>query len=236
MKRRISITLTILGLLLSLGMLRLWASASTPGRLVPVLHGSAPISGKTAVVGAPFDEGAAGANQGSAYVFVRGGGDRSERQKLLALDSAEIVFTSAIALGQGSRPFIVALQGRANPTPTEDPCVLVNTEAATGSALGIGQIAWASREVVNLCSNADGAEVKAEFAITAANGDQLFGVYQTLAKLDFESNEITAHGRYRIMGGTGKFNGASGEGIIGAAGSLAPPFEFRGFLLGRVSF
>ena len=134
------------------------------------------------------------------------------------------------------QPFIVALQGQANPTPTEDSCVLVNTEAATGSALGIGQIAWASREVVNLCSNADGAEVKGEFAITAANGDQLFGVYQTLAKLDFESNEITAHGRYQIMGGTGKFNGASGEGIIGASGSLAPPFEFRGVLLGRVSF
>lgn len=74
MKRRISITLTILGLLLSLGMLRLWASASTPGRLVPVLHGSVAFSGKTAVVGAPFDAGAAGANQGSAYVFVRGGG------------------------------------------------------------------------------------------------------------------------------------------------------------------
>jgi hypothetical protein len=134
------------------------------------------------------------------------------------------------------QPFIVALQGHANPAPTEDPCVLVNTEEATGSALGIGPITWASREVVNLCLNAEGAEVKGEFTITAANGDRLFGVYQTLAKLDFESNEITAHGRYRIVGGTGTFNGASGEGIIGAAGSLAPPFEFRGVLLGRVSF
>jgi len=134
------------------------------------------------------------------------------------------------------QPFIVALQGHANPTPTEDPCVLVNTEAATGSALGIGPIAWASREVVNLCSNADGAEVEGEFTITAASGDQMFGVYQTLAQLDFESNKITASGRYRIVGGTGRFDEASGEGIIGAAGSLQPQFDFRGVLLGRVSF
>lgn len=134
------------------------------------------------------------------------------------------------------QPFIVALQGHANPTPTEDPCVLVNTEEATGSALGIGPIAWAAREVVNLCSNAEGAEIEGEFAITAADGDQMFGVYQTLAQLDFESNKITASGRYRIVGGTGRFDGASGEGIIGASGSLQPPFEFRGVLLGRVSF
>jgi len=154
----------------------------------------------------------------------------------LASDPAEIAFTSAIALGHGSQPFIVTLQGHANPTPTENPCVLVNTEAATGSAIGIGQIAWASREVVNLCSNAEGAEIEGEFTITAANGDQLLGVYQTLAQLDFESNKITASGRYRIVGGTGRFDGASGEGIIGAAGSLQPPFEFRGVLLGRISF
>src|SRR5262245_35878936 len=60
------------------------------------------------------------------------------------------------------QPFIVALQGHANPTPTEDPCVLVNTEEATGSALGVSPIAWASREVVNLCSNAEGTEVAGE--------------------------------------------------------------------------
>jgi ligand-binding sensor domain-containing protein len=51
----------------------------------------------------------------------------------------------------------------------------------------------------------------------------------------YKSNEITAHARYRIVRGTGTFDGRSGEGIIGAAGSLLP-FEFKGFLLGRVSF
>jgi FG-GAP repeat len=30
----------------------------------------APISGETVVIGSPFDDGAAGADQGSAYVFA----------------------------------------------------------------------------------------------------------------------------------------------------------------------
>jgi hypothetical protein len=49
---------------------------------------SVAISGETIVVGAPFDDGAAGENQGSAYVFVRSGGVWSEQQKLEASDAA----------------------------------------------------------------------------------------------------------------------------------------------------
>ena len=40
------------------------------------------------MVGAPLDDGAAGINQGSAYVFVRSGGVWSQQQKLLASDAA----------------------------------------------------------------------------------------------------------------------------------------------------
>ena len=47
------------------------------------------ISGETVVVGAFSHDGAAGVNQGSAYVFVRSGGVWSQQQKLLASDAAE---------------------------------------------------------------------------------------------------------------------------------------------------
>src|SRR6266511_4321181 len=46
------------------------------------------ISGETVVVGAPFASGAAGSNQGSAYVFVRNGGVWSQQQELIASDAA----------------------------------------------------------------------------------------------------------------------------------------------------
>jgi FG-GAP repeat len=50
---------------------------------------SVAISGETVVVGAPFDEGAAGIDQGSAYVFVRSAGGWTQQQKLEAADPAE---------------------------------------------------------------------------------------------------------------------------------------------------
>ena len=61
---------------------------------------SVAISGETVVVGAPFDDGAAGFDQGSAYVFVRSGGVWSQQQKLLASDAAsgdEFGFSVAIS-------------------------------------------------------------------------------------------------------------------------------------------
>jgi FG-GAP repeat len=45
------------------------------------------LSGQTIVVGAPFDSGAAGARQGSAYVFMRSGGGWSQQQKLETSDA-----------------------------------------------------------------------------------------------------------------------------------------------------
>jgi hypothetical protein len=48
---------------------------------------SVAISGDTIVVGVPFDEGAAGSEQGSAYVFVRSGGVWTQQQKLEASDA-----------------------------------------------------------------------------------------------------------------------------------------------------
>ena len=64
---------------------KLEASDAAP---VDVFGSSVAISGETVVVGAPFDDGAMGADQGSAYVFVRSGGVWSQRQKLEASDAA----------------------------------------------------------------------------------------------------------------------------------------------------
>src|SRR4030095_6915021 len=50
---------------------------------------SVAISGDTVVVGAPFDDGAAGVLQGSAYIFARSGGVWSQQQKLEASDADE---------------------------------------------------------------------------------------------------------------------------------------------------
>ena len=60
---------------------------------------SVAISGETVVVGAFTDAGAAGADQGSAYVFVRSGGVWSQQQKLEASDAAAgDLFGSSVAI------------------------------------------------------------------------------------------------------------------------------------------
>jgi FG-GAP repeat protein len=61
------------------------------------------ISGETVVFGAPFDDGAAGDNQGSAYVFVRSGGVWTQQQKLEASDAAvDDRFGSSVAISGGT--------------------------------------------------------------------------------------------------------------------------------------
>ncbi len=60
---------------------------------------SVAISGETVVVGASRDDGAAGGNQGSAYVFVRSGGIWIEQQKLVAPDGeASVFFGTSVAI------------------------------------------------------------------------------------------------------------------------------------------
>jgi hypothetical protein len=144
--------------------------------------------------------------------------------------------TIAIAANPDSRPFKVTLIGNANPMPTADPCVLDNNEAGTGHATHMGNITFATHETVNMCTNPDGADVDGTFLLTAANGDTVFGTYHTLAHLDFGTNQVSAFGQFTITGGTGRFEGASGDGTIGADGSLLPPFEVLGGQVGRISY
>ena len=60
---------------------------------------SVAISGETAVVGAPGDDVAAGADHGSAYVFVRSGGAWTQQQKLIAPDpEAGVFFGDSVAI------------------------------------------------------------------------------------------------------------------------------------------
>src|SRR5262249_55377888 len=60
---------------------------------------SVAISGGTVVVGAAVDDGGAGADQGSAYVFVRSGGVWSQQQKLEASDAgADDLFGFSVAI------------------------------------------------------------------------------------------------------------------------------------------
>ena len=62
---------------------------------------SVAISGETVVVGAPFDDGAAGNGQGAAYVFVRNGVVWSQQQKLEPSDASVLdQFGNSVAISE----------------------------------------------------------------------------------------------------------------------------------------
>ena len=134
------------------------------------------------------------------------------------------------------RPFTATLDGFAGPAPTADPCVLANAEHGTGNARHLGAITWVSNETVNLCSNPAGGDVVGQLTITAANGDTLTFSYQTLAHLDFATNEVSAAGNWVVVSGTGRFAAAAGHGVITANGSLLPPFELIGGMSGVIAY
>ena len=62
--------------------------AAADGATSDVFGSSLAISGDTVVVGAPYDDVGADADQGSAYVFVRSGAIWSQQQQLTAVDGA----------------------------------------------------------------------------------------------------------------------------------------------------
>ena len=155
------------------------------------------------------------------------------------------VFTVAVAFvlalgtlsaaSQQLRPFEVSIIGNANPVPDpDDPCVLLNTEMGEihGTHIGVGT--WSSFETVNFCTSPGVGDVVGQFTLTAANGDQIFGTYNTVVLVG--DGTIAASGTFEIAGGTGRFDDASGSGTIDATGDFAPPFGVIGLMSGKISY
>ena len=161
----------------------------------------------------------------------------TNRSRCVAVLAAALFLGPAIINANPEiRPFSVTLDGHANPEFQPDGCTIINDEQGTGQARHLGAITWQSHEVVNLCSNPEGADVTGQFVLTAADGDQVFGTYETLANLDFAAGVVRALGAYQITGGTGRFVDAAGDGIISAVGSLAPPFGVLGAMKGTIGY
>jgi hypothetical protein len=158
------------------------------------------------------------------------------RQLCLALVAIlTLVSTAAMAASDHPRPFGATIEGHANPVFT-GPCSIVNDETGSGHALHLGAMTLTTHEDVDLCSNPAGAVINGQFVMTAANGDQIVGIYQTLGHLDFATNQITVAGTYMITGGTGRFVDASGQGNLTAVGNLLPPFEVTASFFGRIAY
>ncbi len=131
------------------------------------------------------------------------------------------------------RPFKATLAGNSVLSPTDNPCVLRNSETGDGDATDLGRVTWQSEELADFCANPGGVAVIAAFVMTAANGDELYGVYTAIGEFDAAGNPII-HGTYEFDGGTGRFADATGSGDIDALGFLVQGLPVFGTLAGTI--
>ncbi len=129
---------------------------------------------------------------------------------------ATVVTTALAALAfpgvAGAKKFRADMEGFANPTYL-DACNIVNEPSAEGHALHMGRVTMAASEVVNVCVP-PGEPVLAvgDFVLTASNGDTVLGQFDVAVYQDFETFTAEANGPYVLVGGTGRFAGATGAG------------------------
>ncbi len=116
-------------------------------------------------------------------------------------------------------PFEVKVAATAHVSPTPDACLFSNNEAGSITSKALGDGTWSDVEAVNFCSVAGGAGVSAQFVLSIGS-DKLFGIAETTGAFEADG-QLHIKGTFTIIGGTGKYAGAKGAGVI--TGAAAPP-------------
>ncbi len=104
-------------------------------------------------------------------------------------------------------------------------CIVTNNETGSGLALHLGKIEITTSETANIdpCPPPPlgpvTATVNSDFAMTAANGDEIHGVYTTQFTLDPSTGDVSAKGNFTFTSGTGRFSNVTGFGQITAYGA-----------------
>jgi len=158
--------------------------------------------------------------------------------KVLAITAALAV--GAIARFPGGavaeeRPFQAAWTGNAHLSETKNPWIQRTDETGAGEATHLGGFTWASVESVNFKNFPPEVAVEATFTMTAADGDELFGEYTTIGLANDEGN-LDILGVLSFTGGTGRFAGATGGGVLQATAFFAPGLPFEGEFLGTIDY
>lgn len=105
-----------------------------------------------------------------------------------------------------------AVRGSANGyvivSPTDDPLVVLAQGFGTGRATGLGRYSLVAQERIQR----DTLTVTGgSFALTAANGDAIYGTYTGRAARDGVPGVVSIEASGPVTGGVGRFAGATGR-------------------------
>jgi hypothetical protein len=94
----------------------------------------------------------------------------------------------------------------------------------TGHATHLGAFAWEAAGTITV-TGATGSvldiKVHGDFTMTAANGDTIYGYFDTTGTFDTGTGVIDTSGPYVFLGGTGRFALVEGAGTIAAIGTAS---------------
>jgi len=156
------------------------------------------------------------------------------RGKLLVAAALALLLWASSAPADEVVPFKAFHKGFAAPVFNPD-MTISNTEVAKGVATYLGKYTLTSDETAVFTGPNTLHVVCKLFTLTFANGDQVFGTYETTGTVDFNTFIGVFVGEYEITGGTGRFANATGSGTIVGVGNLQAPFEILGAFSGTIS-
>ena len=120
------------------------------------------------------------------------------------------VLLCASPAGANDLPFKGRIDGSLVATPTANPAIYLDVAHAVGNANHLGAFTKVTSDVVNLATG----EVTGAFTMTAANGDQLTGVYGGSFTFGPAPGTFSWVLNATITGGTGRFLHAIGEFVF----------------------
>jgi hypothetical protein len=138
-----------------------------------------------------------------------------------ALGGAALTFADP-----GVRPFHADDSGAVVVTGLSSPFGFSET-GWTGEATHLGAITWEATgaiTVTGVTGSLLDIEVHGDFTLTAANGDTIYGFFDTTGTLDLVAGVVNTSGPYVFLGGTGRFAFVEGGGTIGAVGTTSEAF------------
>lgn len=113
-------------------------------------------------------------------------------------------------VGAVERPFKGRIDGQFVTSPTADPTILLSGARAIGIGTHVGAFTKVTSDVIDLVTR----EVEGAFTMTAANGDQVTGVYSGFFVPGTAPGTFSWVLNATITGGTGRFFNATGEFVF----------------------
>jgi hypothetical protein len=156
------------------------------------------------------------------------------------LSNAVVIAVGLMTLSPGvagaeERPMKGMWAGNASLKPADQPYYAINNETGVGEATHLGKFTLIGVETVYVKFFPQFVSVEGAFTMTGADGDQVFVKYRTTGGINKEGS-LDIIGTYCIVGGTGRFAGATGQGELRAVAFLSEGLPFIGFMDGVIDY